>query len=356
MANKNTISSETIPSAVTNSSALNPKSSSPREAALTQSSALSPQSSELTQSSIFIAGPKGLVGSGLIRCLKKNGYTNILAPAHSELELMDQQAVSIYFKKHNPEYVFLAAAKVGGILANSTYPADFIYQNLMIQNSIIHQSYLHNVKRVLFLGSSCIYPKHCPQPIKEEYLMTGPLEPTNSPYAVAKIAGIEMCWSYNRQYDTEFIPVMPTNLYGPNDNFDIETSHVLPALIRKFREAKQSEAESVTIWGTGKPRREFLYVDDLAAACIHLMNLPRAELSLKEKPLFNIGTGRDISIMQLAELIKEITGFQGKITRDRSKPDGTPQKLLDISKIKNLGWQPKTGLKQGIKSVLKCTV
>jgi len=300
-----------------------------------------------------MAGSKGLAGSGLIRCLKKNGYTNILAPAHSELELMDQKAVSGYFEKHNPEYVFLAAAKVGGILANSTYPADFIYQNLMIQNSIIHQSYLHNVKRILFLGSSCIYPKHCPQPIKKEYLMTGPLEPTNSPYAVAKIAGIEMCWSYNRQYDTEFIPVMPTNLYGPNDNFDIETSHVLAALIRKFHEAKQAGADSVTIWGTGGPKREFLHVDDLAGACIHLMNLSDAELSLKEKPLFNIGTGRDITIKDLAELIKEITGFKGEILCDTSKPDGTPQKLLDVSKITELGWQAKIPLRQGIESVYK---
>jgi len=301
------------------------------------------------QSIIFLAGPKGLVGSGLIRCLEKNGYTHILAPTHSELELMDQQAVSSYFENYKPEYVFFAAAKVGGILANNTYPADFIYQNLMIQNSIIHQSYVHKVKRLLFLGSSCIYPKHCPQPMKEEYLMTGPLEPTNSPYAVAKIAGIEMCWSYNKQYDTKFIPVMPTNLYGPNDNFDLETSHVLPALIRKFHEAKQSNADPVTIWGTGKPKREFLHVDDLADACIHLMNITEGDLLLKDKPLFNIGAGRDITIKELAELIKEITDFKGEILSDTSKPDGTPQKLLDVSKIKNLGWYSKINLNSGIR-------
>ncbi|MBU8912004.1 MAG: GDP-L-fucose synthase [Desulfobacterales bacterium] len=300
---------------------------------------------------IFIAGAGGMAGSAILRCLKKHGCTNILAPTHAELELMDQQAVSSYFEKHKPGYVFLAAAKVGGILANDTYPADFIYQNLMIQNSIIHQSYVHKIKKLLFLGSSCIYPRNCPQPIKEEYLMTGPLEPTNSAYATAKIAGIEMCRSYNRQYNTKFIPVMPTNLYGPNDNFDLEASHVLPALIRKFHEAKQSGADSVTIWGTGNPRREFLHVDDLAEACIYLMNLSDTELFLKEKPLFNIGTGRDITIKELAELIKEITGFKGDILCDTSKPDGTPQKLLDVSKMKNLGWHSKINLANGIRQV-----
>ncbi|WP_299983699.1 GDP-L-fucose synthase [Desulfobacula sp.] len=302
----------------------------------------------MTQHPIFIAGAKGLAGSAIIRCLKKQGCTNILAPTHAELELMDQQAVSSYFEKHKPGYVFLAAAKVGGILANDTYPADFIYTNLMIQNSIIHQSYVHKIKKLLFLGSSCIYPKNCPQPIKEEYLMTGPLESTNSAYAVAKIAGVEMCRSYNRQYNTKFIPVMPTNLYGPNDNFDLETSHVLPALIRKFHEAKQSGADSVTIWGTGKPRREFLHVDDLAEACIHLMNIPSDKLSLKESPLFNIGTGKDLTVRELAELIKEITGFKGGISYDASKPDGTPQKRLDVSKMKNLGWHSKINLNNGI--------
>ena len=298
---------------------------------------------------IFIAGPKGLVGSAIIRHLEKNGHTNLLAPSHSELELMESQAVSRYFEKNKPDYVFLAAAKVGGILANSTYPADFIYQNLMIQNNIIHQSYVHNIKKLLFLGSSCIYPKHCPQPMKEEYLMTGPLEPTNSPYAVAKIAGIEMCWSYNRQYGTKFIPVMPTNLYGPNDNFDLETSHVLPALIRKFHEARQNDAESVIVWGTGVPKREFLYVDDLADACFFIMQKEFSDQEYKNKLLFNIGSGRDISIKDLAELIKEITGFKGKIVFDTSIPDGTPQKLLDVSKLKTLSWHAATTLKEGIK-------
>ena len=300
---------------------------------------------------IFVAGAKGLAGSAIIRCLKKHGCTNILAPSHSELELMDQQAVSSYFEKHKPGYVFLAAAKVGGILANDTYPADFIYSNLMIQNSIIHQSYVHKIKKLLFLGSSCIYPRNCPQPIKEEYLMTGPLEPTNSAYAVAKIAGIEMCRAYNKQYNTKFIPVMPTNLYGPNDNFDLETSHVLPALIRKFHEAKQSNADAVTIWGTGKPKREFLHVDDLAEACIYLMNLPDDKLSLKGSPLFNIGTGTDLTVGELAELIKKITGFKGDISYDTSKPDGTPQKCLYVSKMKTLGWQSKINLNNGISQV-----
>ena len=297
---------------------------------------------------IFIAGPKGLVGSAIIRHLVKTGYTHLLAPSHSELELMDNQSVSRYFEKNKPDYVFLAAAKVGGILANSTYPADFIYQNLMIQNNIIHQSYVHNIKKLLFLGSSCIYPKHCPQPMKEEYLMTGPLEPTNSPYAVAKIAGIEMCWSYNRQYGTKFIPVMPTNLYGPNDNFDLKTSHVLPALIRKFHEARQNNAESVIVWGTGTPKREFLYVDDLANACFFIMQKKFSDQEYNNKPLFNIGSGRDISIKELAELIKKITGFKGKIVFDTSIPDGTPQKLLDISKLKTLKWCAATTLKDGI--------
>ena len=300
---------------------------------------------------IFVAGAKGLAGSAIIRCLKKHGCTNILAPSHSELELMDQQAVSSYFEKHKPGYVFLAAAKVGGILANDTYPADFIYSNLMIQNSIIHQSYVHKIKKLLFLGSSCIYPRNCPQPIKEEYLMTGPLEPTNSAYAVAKIAGIEMCRAYNKQYNTKFIPVMPTNLSGPNDNFDLETSHVLPALIRKFHEAKQSNADAVTIWGTGKPKREFLHVDDLAEACIYLMNLSDDKLSLKDSPLFNIGTGTDLTVGELAELIKKITGFKGDISYDTSKPDGTPQKRLDVSKMKTLGWQSKINLNNGISQV-----
>jgi len=298
---------------------------------------------------IFIAGSRGLVGSAILRHLTKKGFTNLLAPSHSELELMDSDAVSAYFKKKMPRYIFLAAAKVGGILANNTYPADFIYQNLMIQNNIIHQSYVHRVKKLLFLGSSCIYPKHCPQPMKEEYLMTGPLEPTNSAYAVAKIAGIEMCWSYNRQYGTKFIPIMPTNLYGPNDNFNLETSHVLPALIRKFHEAIQNNAESVIVWGTGSPKREFLYVDDLADASLFIMQKEFTDQTYKNNPLFNIGSGKDITIKELAQLIKGIVGFKGKIDFDALKPDGTPQKRLDVSKLNFLNWHAATALKDGIR-------
>jgi GDP-L-fucose synthase len=299
---------------------------------------------------IFIAGSRGLVGSALVRYLVKSGYANLLTPSHAELELMDTRAVSTYFERTMPDYVFLAAAKVGGILANSTYPADFIYQNLMIQSNIIHQSYVHKVKKLLFLGSSCIYPKHCPQPMKEEHLMTGPLEPTNAPYAVAKIAGIEMCWAYNRQYGTRFIPVMPTNLYGPNDNFDLETSHVLPALIAKFHEAKQTRQPSVTVWGTGTPKREFLHVDDLAEACVFIMKKEFVASDDTHNLLFNIGTGEDISINDLAELIKKITGFEGKIVFDPSKPDGTPRKLLDVSKMNKMGWQAQISLESGIAS------
>ncbi len=304
-------------------------------------------------SKIFIAGPNGLVGSAIIRRLKKDNYTRILAPAHSELELMDHRAVSDYFEKERPDYVFLAAAKVGGILANNTYPADFIYENLTIQNNIIHLSFVHGVKKLIFLGSSCIYPKLCDQPMREAYLMTGPLEPTNSPYAVAKIAGIEMCWSYNRQYGTKFIPVMPTNLYGPNDNYDLETSHVLPALIRKFHEAKAASDNQVTVWGTGTPKREFLHVDDLADACVFLINNAFSADDYINRPLFNIGTGTDISILELAQLIKEIVGFKGDIVQDTSKPDGTPKKLLDVSKMADLNWRAQLSLKEGIQSVYK---
>jgi len=299
---------------------------------------------------IFIAGSRGLVGSALVRRLEKDGFNRLLTPSHAELDLMDTRAVSAYFEKNRPDHVFLAAAKVGGILANSTYPADFIFQNLVIQNNIIHQSFIHKVKKLLFLGSSCIYPKLCPQPMKEEYLMTGPLEPTNSAYAVAKIAGIEMCWAYNRQHGTKFIPVMPTNLYGPNDNFDLETSHVLPALIAKFHEAKQNRQPSVTVWGTGTPKREFLHVDDLADACLFIMTKIFSDEDYRNNPLFNIGTGKDISIKELAELIKKITGFDGNIVYDPSKPDGTPRKLLDVSKMNNLGWQARTSLEKGIET------
>ena len=297
---------------------------------------------------IFIAGAAGLVGSALKRFLDQEGYTNILTPGRKKLDLMDTVAVAAWFEKHKPDYVFQAAAKVGGILANNTYPADFIHQNLIITNNIIHQSYLNNVKKLLFLGSSCIYPKNCPQPMKEEYLMTGPLEPTNSPYAVAKIAGIEMCWAYNRQYGTKFIPVMPTNLYGPNDNFDLETSHVLPALIRKFHEAKLANAPSVTIWGTGAPKREFLHVDDLAECCCFIINENLPESTYKSKLLYNIGTGKEITIKNLALLIQEVTGYEGILEFDESKPDGTPQKLLDVSRINALGWNASTSLHHGI--------
>ncbi len=300
---------------------------------------------------IFIAGPRGLVGSALIRHLTKKGYTNLLTPSHEELELLDTQSVATYFKQNKPDYVFLAAAKVGGIMANSTYPADFIYQNLMIQNNIIHQSYVHKVKKLLFLGSSCVYPKHCPQPMKEEHLMTGPLEPTNSPYALAKIAGIEMCWSYNRQYNTKFIPVMPTNMYGPNDNFDLQTSHVLPALIRKFHEAKEKKAVSVTVWGTGTPKREFLHADDLADACIFIMNKSFSDDTFKNQPLYNIGTGKEITIKELALLIRKIVKFEGELIFDESKPNGTPLKCLDVSNIDNLGWKAEISLRKGVKTV-----
>ena len=295
-------------------------------------------------SKIYIAGHSGLVGSAIIKALKKQGYNNFILRTHSELDLLDQKATADFFKKEKPEYVFLAAAKVGGIMANKTYPADFIYQNLQIQNNIIHHSYLNGVKKLLFLGSSCIYPKLARQPIREEHLLTGELEPTNEPYAVAKIAGIKMCQTYNRQYGTNFISVMPTNLYGPNDNFDLENSHVLPAMIRKFHEAKISNQNEVVVWGTGAPKREFLYVDDLADACIFLMN------NYDDSEVINIGTGEDISIKELAEMIKKITGFTGEIVWDASKPDGTPRKLLDVSRLHNLGWKHQINLPDGVLS------
>ena len=296
-------------------------------------------------SKIYIAGHRGLVGSAIVRALKKQGYNNFILRTHSELDLLDQKSATDFFKKEKPEYVFLAAAKVGGIMANRTYPADFIYQNLQIQNNIIHHSYLNGVKKLLFLGSSCIYPKLCSQPIKEEYLLTGELEPTNEPYAIAKIAGIKMCPAYNKQYETDFISVMPTNLYGPNDNFDLENSHVLPALIRKFHEAKINNQNEIVVWGTGAPKREFLHVDDLADACIFLMN------NYDNSEIINIGTGEDISIKELAEMIKEITGFTGEINWDASKPNGTPRKLLDVGKLHNLGWKHQINLPDGILSV-----
>ncbi|MBW2174225.1 MAG: GDP-L-fucose synthase [Deltaproteobacteria bacterium] len=296
-----------------------------------------------SDSKIYIAGHTGLVGSAIQRKLKEQGYSNIIGRTREELDLERQTQVEPFFEEQRPEYVILAAAKVGGIFANNRFPAEFIYSNIMVQTNVIHSAYRTGVKKLLFLGSSCIYPKHCPQPMKEEYLLTGPLEPTNEPYALAKIAGIRTCQSYNRQYGTNYISVMPTNLYGPNDNFDLETSHVLPALIRKFHEAKIQSNSSVTIWGTGSPRREFLHVDDLADACVFLMN------HYDESDMINIGCGEDISIAELALLIKDIVGYTGNIEYNIDKPDGTPQKLLDVSKLKGLDWQPKLSLREGIK-------
>lgn len=303
-------------------------------------------------SKIYVAGHRGLVGSAIVRNLIQKGFENIVARSSSELDLRNPEGVHEFFKQEKPEYVFLAAAKVGGIFANNTWPADFIYDNLMIQNNIIHAAWQTGVKKLVFLGSSCIYPKLAPQPMKEEYLMTGELEPTNSPYAVAKIAGIEMCWAYNRQYGTCFIPVMPTNLYGPNDNFDLETSHVLPALLRKIHEAKIKDEKNVVMWGTGTPKREFLYVDDMADACVFMMaadyDTIKKGLPDPEKPLFNIGTGKEITIRELALLMKDIVGYQGQIINDETKPDGTPQKLLDVSRMARVGWQASVSLKDGI--------
>lgn len=280
-----------------------------------------------------------------MRKLKKRGFKNVIFRTSSELDLTEQEAVRTFFEEERPDYVFLAAAKVGGILANNTYRGQFLYENLMIQNNVIHQSYVHGVKKLLFLASSCIYPKMSPQPIKEEYLLTGELEPTNEPYAIAKIAGLKMCENYNQQYGCDFISVMPTNLYGPNDNYDPETSHVLPALLGKFQEAKKENRPSVEVWGTGAPKREFLHVDDLAAACLHLMKTYSGNISV------NIGTGEDISIKDLATLIKKITGYSGEISWDTTKPDGTPRKLLDVSLIHSLGWEHSIGLEDGIRAV-----
>ncbi|MCL4442315.1 MAG: GDP-L-fucose synthase [Firmicutes bacterium] len=298
------------------------------------------------QAKIYIAGHQGLVGSAIERRLEELGFSNLVYRSCRELDLRNQQAVEDFFAAEKPEYVFLAAAKVGGIYANNTYPADFIYSNLIIQTNVIHTSYLHGVKKLLFLGSSCIYPKLAPQPMKEEYLLTSELEPTNEPYAIAKIAGIKMCQSYNRQYGTNFISVMPTNLYGINDNFDLDTSHVLPALIRKCHEAKIHNKPEVEIWGTGEPKREFLYVDDLADACVYIIsNYDYKDIGA----LINIGTGTDQTIRQLAETIKRIVGFEGELRFDSTKPDGTPRKLLEVSKLRLLGWEAGTSLEEGIK-------
>ena len=304
-------------------------------------------------SKIFVAGSKGLVGSALVRKLLSHGYANLLLPEIDQLDLTSQQAVAEFFRKERPEYVFLAAAKVGGIYANNTYPAEFIYLNLAIQNNVIHQSYLHGVKRLLFLGSSCIYPKLAPQPMKEEYLLTGLLEPTNEPYAIAKIAGIKMCESYNRQYGTKFIAVMPTNLYGPGDNFHPENSHVLPALIRRFHEAKIKNSPEVVVWGSGTPRRELLYVDDMADGSLHLMELAdeliAPELLSYPKPCFvNLGTGEDVTIREMAEIVRKVVEYPGIIVFDASKPDGTPLKLQDVSRMHDLGWRHNVVLEEGI--------
>ncbi|HMW22847.1 MAG TPA: GDP-L-fucose synthase [Burkholderiaceae bacterium] len=292
---------------------------------------------------ILVTGARGMVGSALLRRLHSAGYANVLAPTRAELDLLDQRAVQAYLAEHRPDYVFIAAAKVGGIQANNQYRAEFIHQNLVIETNLIHAAHLAGVQRLMFLGSSCIYPRDCPQPIREDYLLTGPLEPTNEPYAIAKIAGIKLCEAYNAQYGRQYVSVMPTNLYGPNDNYDLANSHVLPALLRKAHDAKLRGDASYTVWGSGKPKREFLYVDDLADACVHLMQTGY------DGPLLNIGTGQDVTIRELAEAVMEVVGFEGQIVFDASKPDGTPRKLLDVSRLKALGWTAKTPLKQGIR-------
>lgn len=296
-------------------------------------------------SKIYIAGHRGMVGSAIMRNLQSKGYNNIITCSSKELDLRNQQAVSDFFESEKPDYVFLAAAKVGGIQANNVYRADFIYENLMIQNNVIHSSYLNNVKKLMFLGSSCIYPKMAPQPLKEEYLLTGLLEETNEPYAIAKIAGIKMCESYKRQYGCNFISVMPTNMYGPNDSYNLNNSHVLPALIRKFHDAKENNLPSVEMWGTGTPMREFLHADDLGDACVFLMNTYNGD------QFVNIGSGTDLTIKDLALLIREIVGYKGEIVHDLSKPDGTPRKLMDVSYLHSLGWKHKIELPEGIKQV-----
>lgn len=294
---------------------------------------------------IYVAGHRGMVGSALMRRLQAAGHGNLVSRTSSELDLRSQAAVKAFFGEEKPDYVFLAAAKVGGIQANNTYRADFIYENMMIQNNVIHESYLNGVKKLMFLGSSCIYPKMAPQPLREDYLLTGELEPTNEPYAIAKIAGIKMCDAYRSQYGCNFISVMPTNLYGPNDNYDLNNSHVLPALIRKFHEAKASNAPTVEVWGSGTPRREFLHADDLADACFYLME------NYSEPGLVNIGTGEDISIKELAGMVQETIGYQGKIAWNTAQPDGTPRKLMDVGKLTSLGWTYKTRLEDGLRQV-----
>jgi GDP-L-fucose synthase len=308
---------------------------------------------------IYVAGHRGLVGSAIVRNLEAKGCTNILRRTHAELDLTDAAATDAFFAAEKPEYVFLAAAKVGGIVANNSYPAEFVRDNLVIQANVIHAAWRHGVTRLMFLGSSCIYPKLAPQPMREDCLLTGPLEPTNRPYALAKIAGIEMCWSYNRQYGTKYLAAMPTNLYGPGDNYHPENSHVIPALLRKFHDAKQRGERTVTIWGTGTPRREFLYSDDMADACVFLMNLPddkfesllgsdESQSGRFEPPLINVGVGEDVTIRELAELVGRIVGFDGELVFDTTKPDGTPRKLMDVGRLNAIGWRATTALKQGL--------
>ena len=312
-------------------------------------------------SKIYVAGHNGLAGSAILYNLKEAGFKNIIVKSHDELDLTDQLVTSNFFKTEKPEYVFLAAGKVGGIYANTLFPADFIYQNIAIQSNVIHQSYLQGVKRLLFLGSSCIYPRDCKQPIKEEYILSGPLEKSNSPYALAKISGIEMCSSYNRQYKTKYLAAMPTNLYGPGDNYDLQSGHVIAALIRKFAEATKSNTESIEVWGSGKPKREFLCSTDLAEACVFLMNLVdekfnsllKADLSENLYPIINVGAGEDISIKDLSLLIAKISGFKGEVTFDNTKLDGTPRKLLNVDVLTKLGWTPKISISDGIKKALQ---
>jgi GDP-L-fucose synthase len=305
-----------------------------------------------TDARIFVAGHRGLVGSAIVQCLRAQGYTNLITRTRSELDLLDANSVAEFFETTKPEYVVLAAAKVGGIQANNTYPADFIRDNLSIQSNIIDGAYKNGVDRLLFLGSSCIYPKMAPQPMPESCLLTGPLEPTNRPYALAKIAGVEMCWSYNRQYGTKYLAAMPTNLYGPNDNFDLHNSHVLPALIRKTAEAIKAGSSEVVVWGSGTPRRELLYSNDLAEACVFLLNLDEERynsLLLEDAPpLINIGTGQDVTIRELAEIVARVLGYKGTLVFDATKPDGTPRKLMDVGRLHRLGWQHTTSLEQGI--------
>jgi GDP-L-fucose synthase len=310
---------------------------------------------------IYVAGHRGLVGSAIVRNLEAKGYTNVLKRTHTELDLTDAAATEAFFAAEKPEYVFLAAAKVGGIVANNSYPAEFIRDNLVIQINVIHSAWKHGVTRLMFLGSSCIYPKLAPQPMREDCLLTGPLEPTNRPYALAKIAGIEMCWSYNRQYGTKYLAVMPTNLYGPGDNYHPENSHVIPALLRKFHEAKQRGDKTVTIWGTGTPRREFLYSDDMADACVFLINLPddryesllgsdESKTGRFEPPLVNVGVGEDVTIKELAELVGKVVGFDGELVFDTTKPDGTPRKLMDVNRLHGMGWKAETSFEAGLRT------